>query len=74
MFSACGCTSPQNAPVLQTSILASELNPHVAKRVDLNRDGTFDVLDVIIFEARNGLPHVLSAKFLAVQRKPRTGK
>ena len=44
----------------------------VAERADLNRDGVFDVKDVVIFEARNMLPHALSAKLLAASKAPRS--
>jgi len=75
-LSTCACTSPLQGPVVKptTSILANRLDPWVAERADLNRDGTFDVLDVIIFEARNGLPPALSAKFLAVSPVSRRAK
>ncbi|MHC5114411.1 MAG: HYR domain-containing protein, partial [Planctomycetota bacterium] len=75
-LSACACVDPLHAPGHKptTSILASELDPWVAKRTDLNRDGTFDVVDVVIFETRNGLAPVLSSKFLEARTAPRRGK
>jgi hypothetical protein len=54
--------APQIQFTDKRSLLASEMAPDVAVKVDLNRDGRFDYLDVERFENERGYSHALSAK------------
>jgi hypothetical protein len=49
-----------SASAVGLAIEVSSLRPEVARRVDLNSDGVFDVTDVEAFEALHGLPNTLS--------------
>jgi len=69
--SECSCTSLLFADG-RTSVSVHELHPWVAVRADLNVDGQIDADDVELFEAREGLPHMLSTKIRKSARLERS--
>ncbi len=62
MFNSCLCTSGLTAPPgrVLDRVATRELAPHVAARVDRNRDGVVDYQDVEAFEREHKLPDLLS--------------
>jgi hypothetical protein len=54
-----------------TSIPTTQLDPRVAEKADLNRDGLVDFRDVRAFEIREGLPDTLSTSMMLIDLQNR---
>ncbi len=54
---------------IRTRLAVAELTPEIARKVDLNRDGTVDYRDVALFEQRHGFATDLSRAMLETETR-----